>query len=59
MNKTTTKIGDIWHIFRVALAEHLLWIPMLAMPEGPEKNKLVESIASYARWAKENDNYGR
>ncbi len=42
------------HIWRVCIAEFVVWLAVLLMPRGPEKAMLENCVYQYVIWAKEN-----
>jgi hypothetical protein len=42
------------HVWRVALAELLLWLVVVIMPRGPEKAMMENCVYQYVIWVKEN-----
>lgn len=43
-------IGDCLYIARVCMAEDIVWLALVLMPDGPEKRKMEGHMHQYVKW---------
>lgn len=53
LTKALNEFGDAWHVFRVTVAETILYWAICLMPEGSERKTLERCLYEYVKWVDE------